>query len=43
MPKKPFWARIGGVDVLIRPSTIKGKIPDRVIERAFDTVFGAKP
>jgi hypothetical protein len=42
VPYKPFWARIGGVDVLIRPSKDKGTIPDEVIERAFETVFGKK-
>lgn len=42
VPYKPFWARIGGVDVLVRPSKDKGTIPDEVIERAFEAVFGQK-
>lgn len=39
MPRKPFWIRLGGVDVQIHPSNIKGKIPDEVIERAVEAAY----
>jgi hypothetical protein len=41
MPKKPFKIRVGGVEVTV-PITIKGKIPDSVIERAIEAAFLAR-
>lgn len=41
MPKKPFKIRVGGVEVMV-PITMKGKLPDSVIERAFEAAFNAR-